>query len=125
MRVHCALPLKTLSLSVGLALAFSAAHAATLEAYSSYTLNNGTPVTQSAVSTATVDLFDTAGGWGGYGGESSAFLHTYGSAGGDFGSRTTGYGLYDVTGLFRLTDTITNTASTSLARNFAQPGCGR
>lgn len=119
MRVHCALPLKTLSLSVGLALAFSAAHAATLEAYSSYTLNNGTPVTQSAFSTATVDLFDTVGGWGGYGGESSAFLHTYGSAGGNFGSRTTGYGVYDVTGLFRLTDTITNTAGSTQRATFS------
>lgn len=119
MRVHCALPLKTLSLSIGLALAVNAAHAATLEAYSSHTLNNGTPVVQRAISTASIDLSESAGGWGGYGGESSAFVHTYGTAGGDFGSRTTGYGVYDVTGLFRLTDTITNTAGSTQRATFS------
>lgn len=119
MQVPCALPLKTLSLSVALAMALTTAQAASLEADSRYALNNGTAITQSATGAFSVDLYESAGGWGGEGGTSSAFLHTYGYAGGDFGSRTTGYGVYDVTGVFRLTDTITNTASTTQRATFS------
>jgi hypothetical protein len=42
---------------------------------------------------------------------SSAVLHSYGSAYRDFGSRSSGYGSYDVTGLFSLATTITNETS--------------
>ena len=44
---------------------------------------------------------------------SSAGLHSYGSTTGNFGSRSSGNGIYDVTGSFRINETITNGSGTS------------
>jgi hypothetical protein len=49
----------------------------------------------------------------------SAGLHSYGSADGTFGSRSSGYGIYDVTGSFQIVQTITNTSSTAQRVNFS------
>ena len=62
---------------------------------------------------------------GPYGSANSAGLHSYGSPTGNFGSRSSGYGVYDVTGSFRIEQTITN--NTSSAQNaffnfFITPG---
>ena len=61
----------------------------------------------------------------GYPSPSNAGLHSYGSTTGNFGSRSSGFGVYDVTGSFRIQETFTN--SSSVAQNaifnfFITPG---
>ncbi|HQX59367.1 MAG TPA: PEP-CTERM sorting domain-containing protein [Burkholderiaceae bacterium] len=47
-----------------------------------------------------------------------AGLHSYGSTSGNFGSRSSGYGIYDVTGAFRIVQTITNDSASARAATF-------
>ncbi len=49
---------------------------------------------------------------------SNIFYHTYGSTTGNFGSRVSGYGEYDITGVFTYQDTVTNTTGSAQAYNF-------
>ena len=49
---------------------------------------------------------------------SNIFYHTYGSTGGNFGSRVNGYGEYDISGVFTYQDTVTNTSGSAQAYNF-------
>jgi len=51
-------------------------------------------------------------------GSSSAVLHSYGSTYGDFGSRSSGRGVYQVSGGFRLVETITNTSAVAQSAKF-------
>jgi hypothetical protein len=51
-------------------------------------------------------------------GLNSAILHSYGSYNGNFGSRSSGYGSYDVTGAFGIADTITNSSSSAQRVSF-------
>jgi hypothetical protein len=58
-------------------------------------------------------------------GLNSAGLHSYGSDSGNFGSRSSGFGVYNVNGMFRISETITNTSA--IAQNatfnfFITPG---
>jgi hypothetical protein len=50
--------------------------------------------------------------FGGSGG-SSYGIHTYGSVDGSFGSRSSGMGVYDVTGLFSITESVLNPTATA------------
>ena len=50
-----------------------------------------------------------------YSGSNSAVVHSYGSNTGNFGSRSSGVGVYDVNGMFSISQTITNT--TAIAQN--------
>lgn len=43
----------------------------------------------------------------------NAVLHSYGSTTGNFGSRSSGYGVYDVNGSFRIEQTISNNSATA------------
>ena len=82
---------------------------------------------------ATVNLLDSTNGSsvdvlafpGNYGQANSAGLHSYGSPTGNFGSRSSGYGVYDVTGSFRMEQTIKNTsliAQNAIFNFFITPG---
>ena len=60
-----------------------------------------------------------------YSGPSYAGLHSYGSTTGNFGTRSSGTGVYDVTGSFRINETITNTSGVgqnALFNFFITPG---
>jgi PEP-CTERM motif len=46
-----------------------------------------------------------------YIGANSAFTHSFGSTTGNFGSRSSGVGIYDVAGAFKIVQTVTNTSS--------------
>ena len=48
----------------------------------------------------------------------SAVLHSYGSSGGDFGSRSSGMGVYNVNGQFEIQETITNTDTVAHGATF-------
>ena len=52
-------------------------------------------------------------------GPSSAGLHSYGNSGGTFGSRSSGSGVYDVTGSFIIKLTLTNDHATAQQVNFS------
>lgn len=88
-----------------------------LSADGSYALNGGAavPLNQSIVGgTGSVDVlsFPSAG-------VNSAGLHSYGSSIGTFGSRSSGTGLYDVTGAFTIKLKLTNNQATAQQANFA------
>ncbi len=52
-------------------------------------------------------------------GSNSIGLHSYGSDVGDFGSRSSGAGVYDVTGLFRIKERLTNTSGAAASASFS------
>ncbi|MDT7833910.1 PEP-CTERM sorting domain-containing protein [Aquabacterium sp. OR-4] len=54
----------------------------------------------------------------GYAGVSSVGMHSYGDVAGSFGSRSSGGGVYDVTGSFSITLTVTNDQLTAQALKF-------
>ena len=51
-------------------------------------------------------------------GTNGAGLHSYGSASGDFGSRSSGNGTYEVTGGFKILETITNDTGSAASASF-------
>jgi hypothetical protein len=51
-------------------------------------------------------------------GTSSAGLHSYGSTSGDFGSRSSGFGVYQVSGGFKLVETVTNFSAVAQSATF-------
>lgn len=53
-----------------------------------------------------------------YSNGNNAGLHSYGSTSGNFGSRSSGYGVYDVTGAFRIVQKITNDSASAQAATF-------
>lgn len=46
---------------------------------------------------------------------STSGIHTYGSSTGNFGSRSSGTGVYDVSGVFNITETISNNTASAVA----------
>ncbi len=105
---------RPLAVAISLGLLWAAASNAqastTISASASYSLDggavNGLAQTGSDSSNQSVDVLDFSGNGG-----SSSGIHTYGSVDGSFGSRSSGYGVYDVTGLFSITQSVTNTSS--------------
>jgi hypothetical protein len=96
-------------------VAHSATFAADLTATGSYQLGANPTVFLNQVNPFNVDIGESSYAEPG----NSAFIHTYGSAsGGGFGSRTSGYGTYNVTGAFGLVDTITNFSSAAQRVSF-------
>lgn len=115
--VRCASPMAIRPLALCIALALSAsAQAATVQANASYSLDGG-PVTSlvAGPNGTSVDVLEFP-----YGSdyESSAGIHTYGDVSGSFGSRSSGYGVYDVTGLFVINTEVKNTSSTAQRATF-------
>ncbi len=53
-----------------------------------------------------------------YSAGNSAVVHSYGYTGGDFGSRSSGQGVYDVSGAFKIVMTIANTSSVAQTARF-------
>jgi PEP-CTERM motif len=51
-------------------------------------------------------------------GPNSAFTHSFGSTTGNFGSRSSGVGIYDVAGAFKIVQTVTNTSSEAQSAKF-------
>jgi PEP-CTERM motif len=102
--------LRASALAVGFALASMAAQAQTttfMQATGTYNLNNeGLVSVPQTTFGNTVDVlaFPSSG-------VSSAGLHSYGSTTGNFGSRSSGQGVYDVTGSFKIIQSFTNTTS--------------
>lgn len=101
--------MRTLSVAVSLACAFGAAQAQSVEsiellATGSYKLGGDPLVSlQSGPDSYSVDVLEFP-----YSGDNSAGLHSYGNAYGTFGSRSSGYGTYDVNGAFQFKATIRN-----------------
>lgn len=86
-----------------------------IAAYGSYILGTNAQQTLSQIaSSGSVDvvLFPDSG-------VNNAVLHSYGSDTGNFGSRSSGNGLYDVTGSFRIRQTITNNTAVAQTANFS------
>jgi hypothetical protein len=51
-------------------------------------------------------------------GANSAFSHSFGATSGNFGSRSSGVGIYDVAGAFKIVQTVTNTSSVAQSAKF-------
>jgi hypothetical protein len=112
---------RPLAWAVAFACASGWVHADTqIQATASYRLDGGSTVvlsdplsgTQSAGQVDVLAFDDAPLGY------SSAGLHTYGSTSGDFGSRSSGQGHYDVTGRFVISRTITNATDTAQEARF-------
>ncbi|MCK6407238.1 MAG: PEP-CTERM sorting domain-containing protein [Rhodocyclaceae bacterium] len=85
-----------------------------LLATGSYKLDGGSVTNLVSTGSPSVDVLDFSYAATG----SNTGLHSYGSDTGNFGSRSSGYGVYDVHGLFRIEQTITNTTGTAQRANF-------
>ena len=109
--------LKPLALCVAVAgLAPFATHAEILELTAQGTYQLGADSTVALNQTAlsgSVDVlsFPNSGG-------NQAGLHSYGSDNGNFGTRSSGVGVYDVTGLFRIRERLVNTDSVARQVSF-------
>lgn len=93
------------------------------EAKGAYTLGSG--LTNNLLSSTSGSNVDVLAFPGSYGSANSAGLHSYGSPSGNFGSRSSGYGVYDVSGSFQIKQTITNTsavAQNAVFNFFITPG---
>lgn len=101
--------MRTLSVAVSLACAFGVAKAQSVDniellATGSYKLGADAQVLlQSGPNSYAVDVLEFPSS-----GTDSAGLHSYGYSSGTFGSRSSGYGTYDVTGAFQFKARITN-----------------
>lgn len=114
--------LRTLPSALVLALAaIGSAQAAlvvtSLDATGSYVLNTAPVVLLSQSSNSPVGSVDVLSFPNAS--PSSAGLHSYGNASGNFGSRSSGAGLYDVTGGFHIALNITNNQATTQNVNFS------
>jgi hypothetical protein len=80
-----------------------------MQATGSYSLGGGATTSLiDQLPNTSVDVLDFPSN-----GLNSAGLHSYGSTSGNFGSRSSGAGVYDVTGGFKIVETITNNGSTA------------
>jgi hypothetical protein len=95
-------------------VAHSAAFAADLTATGSYQVGTAPVVTSTQNNTYTADVFLINYANTPY----AAAVHSFGTDYGLFGSRTSGYGTYDVKGSFGLVDTITNFTSAAQKVSF-------
>ena len=113
-------------IAVAVALVFGSvsAHAGvtvdSIVATGSYQLGSDAIVNLLSSGSPNVDVLDFSNS-----GLNSAGLHSYGSDSGNFGSRSSGSGVYNVNGMFRISETITNTSA--IAQNatfnfFVTPG---
>ncbi len=110
--------LRASALAVGFALMSMAAQAETtfMQATGTYKLGNDGLVSLSQGGDSfgsTVDVLDFPNSGINQGG-----LHSYGSTTGDFGSRSSGQGVYDVTGSFKIVQSFKNTTSAAANAKF-------
>jgi hypothetical protein len=114
--------LNLVAVAAALCLVSGAASAGTvvtsLQATGSYALGVNAPVSlvdsiSLPPSAANVDVLKFPSS-----GPNSAGLHSYGSTGGNFGSRSSGQGVYDVSGSFKIVMTISNTTSVAQTARF-------
>jgi hypothetical protein len=117
--------LRTCALAVGLAFYALAAQADTsttfMQATGSYNLDNTGVV--NLTSTFPPDFVDVLRFTGTS--ASNAGLHSYGSTTGNFGSRSSGGGVYDVTGSFKIVQSVTNNsgaAANAIFNFYITPG---
>lgn len=90
------------------------AQAVEIKAQVDYSLDGGASVndTDGPAGSGSVDVLNSASS-----ATSNVFYHTYGNVSGNFGSRVSGDGVYDITGVFTYKDTIVNT--TGVAQNYS------
>lgn len=81
-----------------------------------YTIGAGTPVNDIDTSSTTPSNVDIIGGNGNPTGD--VFYHTFGYTAGNFGSRVSGNGLFDITGSYTFFDSYTNSSNVSEDFNF-------
>jgi hypothetical protein len=109
------LPIRQLALAIALGLASQAQAQSVQQANASYVDGSGNRVNlQQGPSAGSVDVLEFVN----TGFDSDVGIHTYGGASGDFGSRSSGMGLFDVTGLFVIEKTVTNTSSIAQLATF-------
>ena len=121
-RTSRAASLRALPSALVLALAaFGSAQAAllvtSLDATGSYVLNSNPVVLLNQSSNSPIGSVDVLNFLSAS--PSSVGMHSYGDAGGSFGSRSSGDGLYDVTGSFHIALNITNSLTTTQNVNFS------
>jgi PEP-CTERM motif len=114
--------LNALAVAAALCLLSAAASAGTvvtsMQATGSYALGSDAAVSlldskTSPASGASVDVLSFP-----FSGSNSAGLHSYGYTGGNFGSRSSGQGVYDVSGSFKIVMTISNTTLVAQTARF-------
>lgn len=86
-----------------------------LDATGTYSMNGG--AVQNADDWGSNADYKNVGGFYNSG-VSGIGMHSYGGISGSFGSRSSGYGIYDVTGSFTISLTITNDSASAQAVNF-------
>jgi hypothetical protein len=107
------------TVAVACTLAVAGPHAmaqvSAMAASGSYALNGGPAVVLSDVypPNSSVDVLSFPSD-----GSSNAGLHSYGSTSGNFGSRSSGFGVYQVSGGFNLVETVTNTSAVAQSATF-------
>jgi hypothetical protein len=110
--------LRACALAVGLAFYAAATQASTtttfMQATGSYNLNNEGVI--NLTDTFPPDFVDVLRFTNS--GPSNAGLHSYGSTTGNFGSRSSGGGVYDVTGSFKIVQSVTNTSGAAASAIF-------
>jgi hypothetical protein len=110
---------KTLIASA-LSLAFititPSAMATVITAKVDYTIGAGAPVNATDTSSTTPSNVDVIGSSGNPSGD--IFYHTFGNTAGNFGSRVSGNGLFDITGSYTFFDSYTNSSNVSEDFNF-------
>jgi PEP-CTERM motif len=110
-------PVALAALLSGLSLAAQAQVSVTvlgMTAEGSYQLGGDPVQTLSQTSTTAVDVVEFPFNGDGY----SAVLHSYGDDSGNFGSRSSGVGIYDVTGSYSINLRLVNGGSTAQRLNF-------
>ena len=114
--------LNLVAVAAALCVVSAAASAGTvvtsLRADGSYSLGGSTPTSlvdsnSSPLNGASVDVLSFPNS-----GSNSAGLHSYGYTGGNFGSRSSGQGVYDVSGAFKIVMTISNTTLVAQTARF-------
>lgn len=122
---HCARPIRTTSL-IALPLALMAlapaAHALSMNATANWTVGLTDPAgsASASASSGSVDI----GAWHNdtTNSANSVFYHTYGDDAGNFGSRSSGNGNFDIDGQYSFNNTYTASGSTSLFSFHVVPG---
>ncbi|RZL02200.1 MAG: PEP-CTERM sorting domain-containing protein [Rubrivivax sp.] len=118
----CRLALRPLAAAIGFALYTASAQAQVVETQSvtataSYSVGGSAsvPLNDSSIAPDVryVDVLDFQ-----YSGGSQSGLHTYGGPTEGFGSRSSGYGVYDVTGAFSIVQSITNNTAAAQRATF-------
>jgi hypothetical protein len=104
------------ALAAALLFSGAAARAQVTDMVASFKYSVGASATEQGQSTLPRNPVDVY--VGDVSGANTAFTHSFGSMSGNFGSRSSGVGIYDVAGAFKITQTVKNTSNTAQNAKF-------